>query len=55
VLNKKKEMAQLIAHTKLVSLLAKPDVAKLQPVVMKKATTKYKGRSALRQTKLLGH
>jgi hypothetical protein len=39
---------------KFVSLLAKPDAVKLQKVVVKKATTKYKGKSVLRQTKLLG-
>jgi hypothetical protein len=37
----------------LVNKLGKPDVAKLQPVVMTKVTTRYKGNNPPRQAKLL--
>lgn len=39
---------------KFVSQLAKPDAVTLQKVAVKKVTTTYKGKSALRQSKLLG-
>lgn len=53
IINKKKEVAQLVKHTMLVGKLGKPDVAKLQPIVVNKVTTRYKGKNPLRQTQLL--
>lgn len=53
IIDKKKEAAQLLKHMQFISQLKKPDAVKLQKIVVKKATTKYKGKSALRQTKLL--
>ncbi|CDW79169.1 UNKNOWN [Stylonychia lemnae] len=42
------------AFNRVGRLLAKPDAVKLQKIVVKKATNKYKGKSLLRENKLLG-